>query len=255
MKAFIAFTKKEFTESLRTYRLIVLAAVFFLLGIISPLTAKMMPELLSGVDLGGGLILTMPEAVAMDAWAQFFSNVGQMGMLALIITFCGITANELSRGTLINLLTKGMKRHTVVLSKLLSASTLWTGGYLLCLAVCYSYTAYYWPVGGLNDVFFAFFAPWLFGELLIALLIFGGILFGNFYGSLLTCGGVIIALNLLNILPQARQYNPIGLAGDTLNLLNAQKQAADFIPAMIICAAALLLLVAASIALFNKKRV
>jgi len=33
MKAFIAFTKKELTESLRTYRALVLAAVFLVLGI------------------------------------------------------------------------------------------------------------------------------------------------------------------------------------------------------------------------------
>ncbi|MCL2088523.1 MAG: ABC transporter permease [Oscillospiraceae bacterium] len=255
MKAFIAFTKKEFTESLRTYRLVILAAVFLMLGVMSPLIAKIFPELFSGVDMGGGLTIIMPEPTVMDSWIQFFSNVGQMGMLALIISFSGIMANELSRGTLINLLTKGMKRHTVILSKFLSASTLWTASYLLCLAVCYAYTEYYWPGGVLHNAFFAFLAPWLFGEFLIALLILGGVLFGSYTGSLLSCFGVIVSMLILNIFPAAQKYNPIVLAGDTLQLLNAQKELPDFIPAAILCAASVVLLLALSVVAFNKKRI
>ena len=255
MNAFIAFTKKELTESWRTYRLAVLAAVFLLLGLMSPFIAKVMPEMLSGMDLGGGMTITVPEPTAMDSWIQFFSNVGQIGMLALIITFSGITANELSRGTLVNLLTKGMKRHTVVFSKFLTASVLWTGCYLLCLVVCFAYTEYFWPAGVLENAFLSFFAPWLFGEFLLSLLVFGGILFGTFYGSLLSCFGVIIVLSSLNIIPNVQRYNPVVLAADTLNLLNAQKDLADFAPAIIICALTTVLLLAASVAVFNKKQV
>jgi ABC-2 type transport system permease protein len=254
MRAFIAFTKKEFVESLRTYRLFILAAVFLLLGVMSPLTAKIMPDLFSGIDLGGGLTITVPEPTAMDSWSQFFKNVGQMGMLLLIITFCGIMANEFSRGTLVNLLTKGLKRHTVVLSKFLAASLLWTASYLLCLSVCYAYTEFYWPAIVLCDPFFAFLSPWLFGEFLIALLILGGILFRNFYGSLFTCFAVIIVLSLLNINPHLQKYNPIMLASGTLNLLNAQKEAADFIPAAILCACLVVVLIIGSIVAFNKKK-
>ena len=255
MKAFIAFTKKEFIESLRTYRLIILAAVFLLFGVMSPLFAKFLPEILGSLDMGGGATLTLPEPVAMDSWAQFFKNVGQMGMLALIITFCGIMSNEFSRGTLVNLLTKGMKRRTVILSKFLSASALWAGSYLLCLAACWAYTAYYWPASGLSHAFLAFLAPWLFGELLIALLIFGGTLSGNFYGSLGVCGGAVVALLLLNIAPKAQKYNPVVLSSGTLELLNSQKDVADFIPAMIICGVATAVLIVASVAVFSKKRV
>ncbi len=254
MKAFIAFTKKEFVESLRTYRMLVLASVFLLFGIMSPLVAKIMPELLNGVNLGSGLTITAPEPSEMDSWAQFFNNVGQMGMLTLIITFCGIMANEFSRGTLINLLTKGMKRRTVILSKFLSASVLWTASYLLCLTVCYAYTEYFWPASVLRNAFLAFFSLWLFGEFLITLLILGGILFRNFYGSLFTCFGTIITLSLLNIIPYIQKYNPIVLAGDTLHLLNAQKEAADFIPATIVCTCAVVLLLVVSAAVFNKKQ-
>ena len=252
--SFIAFTKKEFVESLRTYRLIVLIGVLLFFGILSPLTALFLPEIIGSLDMGDGVTLTLPEPSAMDSWTQFFSNVGQMGMLALIITFSGIMANEISRGTLVNLLTKGMKRHTVVISKFLYANAMWTVGYGLCLAVCYAYTEFYWPAADLSNAFLAFSSLWLYGVLMISMLVFGGVLFGSFYGSLLFSLGMIIVMALLNIAPALHKFNPISLAGGTLELLSAHKEAADFSPAMIICTVAVVLMLVGSIVIFNRKK-
>jgi len=255
MNEFIAFTKKEYMESIRTYRLFIFVAVLLFFGILSPLTALFLPEILGSIDLGDGVTLTLPDPSAMDSWAQFFSNVGQMGMLALIIIFSGIMGNELSERTLVNLLTKGMKRHIVILSKFVYACLLWTVGYALCLAVCYAYTVYYWPSDVLFNSFFAFASLWVFGVFLIAIMIFGGTLFSNFYGSLLSCFGIIVVLALINIAPAAHKYNPISLSGSTLGLLNGQNETADFMPAMIICASAAVALFVLSILVFNKKKV
>ena len=257
MKAFIAFTKKEFTESIRTARFLILAAIFVSLGIMSPLIAKLMPELLKSIPAEGmaGISFELPEPTAFDAWTQFFKNVGQIGMLALIILFCGITANEFGKGTLVNLLTKGLKRSTVVLSKFLAGGVIWSAAYLLCLAACCVGTAYFWKLDVMSHVFLSFFAPWLFGLLLIALLIFGGVLFKGFMGSLLTCGGAVLVLNLVNIVPKAGRFNPVILSASTLNLLYAQSKLADFAPAFIICVAMIAALVAGSVLILNKKQV
>ncbi|GGC80334.1 ABC transporter permease [Enterococcus wangshanyuanii] len=256
MRAFIAFTKKELVESLRTYRFPVLITVFLLFGMMSPLFAKLLPEILKSLGDGGeGVVIKMPEPTAMDSWMQFFKNVGQMGMLVLIISFSGIMANELSKGTLINLLTKGMKRSTIILSKFFTASMIWLVSYGLCLIVCWGYTEYYWPSNGLENGFLAFSALWLFGELLIALLIFGGILFGKLSGSLITCLGAVGIFSIISLFPSLQKYNPIALSGDAVNLLNAQKVAADFIPAMIICILLTAAMLITSILIFNKKHV
>jgi ABC-2 type transport system permease protein len=253
MREFVAFTKKEFIESWRTYKLPIMLAVFFIFGMLGPLLAKIMPELLSGLA-GEGISIEIAEPTAMDAWGQFFKNVGQMGILSLIIVFCGLTATELARGTLVNMLTKGMKRRTVVLSKFTAATAIWAASYLLCLAVSAAYTAYFWGAGTLHHTFLAFFSLWLFGELPIALLIFGGILFKGVTGSLLLCGGAIIGLSILNVVPALQKYNPISL-GNTLGLLSGAQGAGDFVPAAIVCTAAAAAIIAASIAVFNKKQI
>jgi hypothetical protein len=65
---------------------------------------------------------------------------------------------------------------------------------------------------------------------------------------------VIIVLSSLSVIPAAQQYNPISLAGAVVGLLNAQQEVADFLPALIICAVATVVLIAGAIIVFNKKR-
>ena len=253
MRAFTVFTKKELLESVRTYRFVIAIAAFMLMGILSPLTALMLPRLLETMDLGDFEIV-LPEPTAMDAWAQYFSNVGTMGMLVVIILFSGIMANEFSKGTLVNLLTKGLNRTTVIVSKFVAASLVWTLAYLLCLGVTLGYVAFYWEINLQNSVL-AFASLWLFGELLIAILILGGTLFGTFGGSLALTGGMIVILMLLNIIPNMARYNPISLAGSTLTLLDGGHVSGDFVPAVMICGVAIVACIALSVVVFWKKKI
>ena len=58
MTAAMVFTKKELIESWRTHRFLILTVVFLIFGILSPLMAKLLPELLkSGL---GGVKVTVP---------------------------------------------------------------------------------------------------------------------------------------------------------------------------------------------------
>lgn len=258
MKHFAAFMKKEFAESAATFRLFVLPAIFLLLGMMGPLFAQLMPAIME-MSMGEmGFIMEIPEPTAMDSWALFFGNVGGemgMGTVAIVISFCGIMSAEFSRGTLINLLTKGLKRPVVVLAKFLTTSVIWTLCYLLALGVCFVYTAYFWEVGELHYALFAFGAPWLFGILILALLIFGGTISGKIYGGLICYAGAIVIFGALSFVPNAARFNPGSLGAGTFSLLDGTAAPADFLPAAIICAALIVVLIAASVVIFNKKKV
>ena len=253
MRAYFAFTKKEFIENLRTYKLMIMIVVFLIFGVMSPLFAKFTPEILKAAGLDASA-LGVGTPTAIDSFAQFFKNVGQLGLLVLVIVFSGIMANELSKGTLINILTKGMRRSTVILSKFIMATVIWTVSYLLCLAVTYAYTAYYFTIENISNAFLAFSSMWLFGVLLIAIVILGGVLFKNVYGSLLLTGGIVVVMTIVNIAPKLQKYNPITLSSDNMQLIMAQKATSDVMPAVIICAVLTIVSVIASIMIFNKKQ-
>jgi ABC-2 type transport system permease protein len=254
MKQFFAIVKKEFRESHATFRLYILIGAFLILGMLSPLLANLLPFLMeSMVDMG--FVIEAPEPVAMDSWVMFFDNIGEMGIFALVIVFCGLMSNEFSRGTLINLLTKGLKRSTVIFAKLTSAAIMWTAAYLLAIAVCYVYTAYFWEAIPLNHAFLAFFAPWLFGIFLLTILIFGGTLTGNFYGGLLGCLLMLVSFGILGMFSSISRFVPLRLAGGTVGLITETAQPSDFYAAIVVCFILIFALTAGSVFIFNKKKV
>jgi ABC-2 type transport system permease protein len=110
MKNYVAILEKELLESVRSYKLFIMLIVFFIFGIMSPLTAKLLPELLSSM-VPEGITITLTEPAAIDSWMQFFKNVSQMGLIVMLLVFSGIIGVELSRGTLINMLTKGLRLY------------------------------------------------------------------------------------------------------------------------------------------------
>ncbi|MEQ8197943.1 MAG: ABC transporter permease, partial [Clostridiaceae bacterium] len=80
MRSYIAFTKKERMDYIRNYKALIMLVVFAIIGIMSPLSAKFMPEIIKEV-MPAGMTIQLPEPSDMDSWAQFFKNVSQMGII------------------------------------------------------------------------------------------------------------------------------------------------------------------------------
>lgn len=218
MKGFTAFAQKELLELLRSFRMLILLAVLLLFGMMSPLFAKLMPELLKNLS-GSGITVTLPPVAMSDAWAQFFKNIGQMGLIVLLLLFGTSLPQEIARGTLLIPLSKGLSRGAVVLAKYAAALLCWTISYSLAALLCCVYT----------QVLFGRFAPprlvpalvclWLFGAFLLALLeLFGAAVPGSFGGLLLTAlaAGVLLALDAF---PRLQSWNPATLATRNTALL------------------------------------
>lgn len=254
MSMYTAFLKKELMESSRTHKLLILLIVFLLFGIMSPVTAKILPDIMSSV-MPEGMSITLPTPSALDSWGQFFKNVSQMGLIVVLLVFGGIMSGEFSKGTLVNMLTKGLSRPVVILSKFTSATLVWTACYALCFGVTYGYTAYFWRMDNVQNLFLSIAGLWVYGVLLIAALILGGVLLkGNFSGLLFTFGLVAVTL-LISIAPTLNKYNPISCANLNTALLSGQVVPADFTLSMIMCGGLTVLFIVLSILVFNKKQI
>jgi len=253
MRGFLAFTKKELLEQLRTYKWLIVFSVFFLFGMMSPLLAKLMPEIISGMDIEG-MQIVIPDATVLDAYGQFFKNLNQMGIMVLLLVFGGSLSNELMRGTLINVLAKGLPRHTVILSKYTAAVSLWTAGYLVAVATNYGYTAYLFEVTIVKNVVFSLFCLWLFGCFVLALIFLSSTLTsGNFGGLILSAIAIIIML-LINMIPKAERYNPITLVSKNMAILTGEQGVGGLLLAVWITCILIIGSIAVSIYIFGKKR-
>lgn len=253
MKKFIAFTKKEFLEQIRTYKWLIVFSVFFVFGMTSPLLAKITPDIISGMKMGG-VKIKVPEPTILDAYGQYFKNLTQMGMLALLLVFGGTISNELMKGTLINILAKGLPRSTVILSKYAAAVSLWTTGFLLSAVTDYGYTVYLFRNETVKHLIYSLFCMWLFGCFVIALIFLSSTIAAGYFGGLVLSVAALMIMLMVNIIPKAVKYNPVTLASKNLALLNGTQTVNGLRITVLITLMLSILCLYLSTLLFNKKK-
>lgn len=254
MKSYIAFLKKEGIEAVRTHKLMVIIIVFLLIGMLNPITAKFTPQILEEF-MPEGMVININEPTAVDSWMQFFSNVPQMGLIVLVILFSGIMSNEFSKGTLVNMLTKGLSRKVVIYSKFSMALIIWTISYVLCFLVTFMYTKYFWDTSIISNLLLSIFLLWLFGAFLVSTIILGGVMFKSNYACLLFAGVMVAAMFLINIIPVVSEYNPVFLVSNNMELIMDKIDVKKALWPIITTLAIILTEVYASIRIFNKKAI
>ncbi len=253
MRNYYAFLKKEILEYAKTYKLLIMLIVFAVFGITNPLMAKLLPDILGSL-MTDGITMTLPEATAFDAWTQFFKNATQMGLIVMVILFSPVLSSELNKGTLINMLTKGLSRTAVILSKYTGMVLIWTASIALCFGLTYGYTVYLFPAGEIVNLLFSVFCLWLFGVFLLGTLLLCSALTKSNYGCLLSTGAAVVGCLLVNIIPAAHRYNPISLVTDNLGLIKNSVEVSSLHGAILISCLLSLFFLVLSVLIFRKKQ-
>lgn len=254
MKHYCVFLKKEIIESIRTKKLLIVLLVFALFGILNPLTAKITPDIIKSLTPEGQQI-QLPEASAIDSLEQFFKNTKQMGLIVFLITFSGILTTEVSNGSLINVLTKGLARKSVILAKHTLMGLLWSLSISISFAITWLYTVNLFPKVEINHLLFSIFCIWLFGLYLLTLLLFASVLTNSNYGNLLVLGIVTVISVILNISEKAQKYNPLTLSAKNMELIRGTIKPSYLYTSVGITILLIIVLMLLSIILFNKKQV
>ncbi len=255
MRSLSAFMKKELMEQLRSARLMMLGLLFVLFGIMNPAIAKLTPWLLETMAdslAESGMIVTDVKISAMDSWVQFYKNI-PMGLIAFVLLESSIFTKEYISGTLVLSLTKGLERHKVVISKTLVLTVLWTICYWVCFGITYGYNAYFWDNSIAQNLIFSVICWWLFGLMVIALMVLFSTLAKSNTGVLLGTGGMVLASYLIGLLPKCSKYLPTYLA-DGNSLIYGLTEASTYMPSLIIAIATGVICFAISIPIFNKKQ-
>ena len=254
MRQLTAFIQKEFTEVMRNSKLLICAIIFILLGIMNPAIAKITPwlvEQFSNATSGAGMLIQTMEISALTSWEQFFKNM-PMGIVFFVLMFSGIVAAELQKGTLINIVTKGMPRWKIMVSKLILLLVLWTGMYFASYIITYVYNDFYWDNDTVNNIFFSVFCLYLFGVWLISLIILMSALADNSAAVSIGVCGVFLLSYLLGIIPAIQDYLPTKLKGSS-SLIYELAKPADFTGAIVVVIIWSVIDISMGIIIFNKK--
>jgi ABC-2 type transport system permease protein len=221
MTGFVTLLRKELVEQWRTTRLPVVATVFLLAGLTSPLLARFTPEILEAVA-GDQFQIVLPTPTAADAYDQLAKNLGQFGILVAVLLSMGAVATEKERGTAALILTKPAGRAAFLVAKLAAiAATLGVATAIASVGAWF-YTLVLFeplPVAGFAA---AAVLQWL------SLVAFAAI---TFLGSTLTRSALaaaglgvaaFIVLGILSIVPAIAPFLPTGLGAPARGLALGQ---------------------------------
>lgn len=253
MKHFLIYTKKELIEHVRTYKLLILAAVFLILAMISPLLAKMMPDIFKSLEFEG-LIITIPEPTYIDAYTQFFKNMTQIGFICILLVFSGILSQEIARGTLIIILSKGLPRSIIIIAKFIAAALQWTIIYAAAALVNHLYTLYFFDVVSSEGILFSIFCLWLFGIFVLALLMFASAVTSANYGGLLLSGLILVILIAVNIFPGIQAFNPVSLAAENIAIMTQRTEIDAMLPSILSTSGLSIVFLVLAIQIFKHKQ-
>lgn len=133
--------RKELLELWRTRRLLVLGSVFLFFGLLSPITARLTPEIVKwAASAAPGVIIQVPPPTAGDAVAQYIKNLSQIVPLVVLLVTMGSVCGEKERGTLPMVLAKPVPRVAVLASKFCSLVVVLALSLLLSGAAAYYYS-------------------------------------------------------------------------------------------------------------------
>ncbi len=256
MKALIAFFKKEFLENLRTNKLLVMGVIFLGFGIMNPAVAKLTPALMEAMSdtlAESGMVVTTVTVDAITSWTQFFKNI-PMALIAFVLIYGSSFTKEYESGTLVLVLTKGLARYKVVMAKATMMLLVWTIGYWFCFGITYIYNEFYWDNHIATGLIPASLNWWLFGILVVSLMVIFSTMSSSHIGVLLCTGGTIFILYMLGLIPKLSNYLPTKLM-NTSELLVGKIHADDFTKSILITILVTIVCLATSIPVMNKKHI
>lgn len=250
-----ATIKKEFLEIFSTYRWWVIPVVFLFFAFSAPASVKFLPELLKGQLEAQNIKITFPEPGPVEALVEYLNNLGQMGMLAVILLSMGIVSEERSKGILSQILVKPVSRASIVLSKFLAHGSYLAASLLVSAGACYLYT---YVIFGRSDI--SRFTTSVLLFMLYILLVFSiTLFFSSITRSQIAAGGfALLAFFVLSILPalgmSLSKYSPGALYSYAVNILKS-KPYDDLTPVVLVTVILISLFLAAAIAIFNKQEI
>jgi ABC-2 type transport system permease protein len=209
MRGYAVLLIKELSEQWQTRRLPVVAVIFVLIGLGSPVLAKYTPDI---VRLAASSIeIHVQTPTIKDAVDQLIKNLGQVGVLTAILLAMGSVAGEKESGTAAFVLVKPVSRLAFLGAKFSGLALTMATAVLLCGFSAFLYTALLFAPLSLPG-FGAACVVMLLGLLEIAAITFLG---STLVRSPVPAAGIgvvgLVIAGIVSSLPNVGHFTPFGL--------------------------------------------
>jgi ABC-2 type transport system permease protein len=210
---FMAAIMKELKQQWRTRRFIVVGAVFVVFGMVSPLLARFLPEILGSLEGAEMFADLIPEPAVADAVGQYIKNLTQFGFILAIVLGMGAVAGEKEKGTAAMILSKPMPRWAFITSKFVAHSAVYIISFLIASISAYYYTYFLFEPPSFGSFMLMNFLLLVWLLVFVAVTVLGSTLGSSTGGAagIAAVGSVVILI--LGSIPTIGELMPGALVG------------------------------------------
>ncbi|MGD0863510.1 MAG: ABC transporter permease subunit [Candidatus Limnocylindrales bacterium] len=221
MMGFRVLLLKELREQIRTGRMVAVAAVFVLFGVLGPLTDRYMKDLFDAIGSeSGGMTFAVPPPSLLGASTQILKNLSQFGIICALLLAMGSVAWEKERGTAGMIMTKPASRAAFLAAKLVAIAINLAVAVILGCGLAYVYTALLYPEAFPLDGYTAMaLLLWWMLVIFAAITLLGSTL----TRSAIAAAGIglvaLLVLGIIGTLPVIGPYMPSSLGSPASDLV------------------------------------
>jgi len=259
MREYMVFIGKEFMEIIRTKRLFVLACVFLLFAFTSPLLARYMMEFLVALMPAGeaeAFAAFMPDPRWEDGYIQFYGNISQIGMIAVLLLFMGVVLDEKRKGTAPLMLMKGLSHTGFIMAKFTVMGAAAVVIMLISVLVAHLYTyALFGYAAEIAPLIFGFLTYCTLILLMVAVAIFCSTIAKSVAMSAILGFAFFVVFGIITVLPRIGQYSPGVLFGSMPVEVTVGATPDTLLVTLLVTVALTVVLLAASVNILKRKEI
>ena len=221
----------EWLRLRRTHRLWVLVGIYVFFGVTGPLSARYLPEIVD--RFAGDVQMTVPDPTAAAGMAQFGSNAGQLGLLAVLVVAAGALTFDARPAWAAFLRTRVPRVLDLVLPRVVvvgAAAVAALGVGTLVAAVT---TTLLIGAPAVGDVVLGTVLGGVYLALAVAIAAAAASVSRTAVSTVLLSVGALLALPLLQLIPTVGEWSPSRLLGAGDALL-AGASASDLVPSLVV---------------------
>ncbi len=246
---YITLLFKELKEQFLSSKLIIFVVVFLFFGLMSPISAMFMPDIMAEVSKSQNIVIELPQPTWIDAVGQYIKNLTQMSSFILIIIYMGIISREKETGTIVFLIVKPVPKSTFIIAKYSAVSI----AALIGMTIAWLASSFYTFLFFENFNFAAFSLINLMMLVYVMVVLYVTVFFSSVFKSQIFAGIMSFVVYLLfNVLAQIDSLSKIlpgGIIEETQNvLISAKVNWSVFIGSLVI----MLVCVVSSTIIFRK---
>ena len=222
----------EWVRLVRSRRLVALAAVYAVFGLLGPVTARYMGDILE--RFGGDIVVQVPDPVPADGITQFTANANQIGLLVVVVVAAGALVIDAIPEMSIFLRTRVDGVGRLLTPRLVVSFAAAAGAFLLGLLAAWYETVVLLGSVPVAELAFGALLTFVYLGFVVALTAAIGGRLASVPATVATTVVVLLGLPLFGLVDAVGRLLPSHLLGAMDSLLRGTATWTDYLPAALL---------------------